>query len=126
MKTVKINKRECLVEKSRYSNGHAALKLTLANSGEDYMLVSAYMPVFDLGQNEVVVKDYSENKGILAVLESAGILRPTGHIIQSGFVDLPICELLPPYRDLTLDERLEAYRGNGRQDAPSQDRDIER
>lgn len=47
-------------------------------------------------------------------LTEAGVLKPTGETMRSGFVDVPVCELQPPFRDVSHAERSEQARGKGR------------
>jgi len=47
-----------------------------------------------LGDDEIFIKNYSENKGILDDLIRLGIVsNPIGHV-TSGFVEIPKCKLL--------------------------------
>jgi hypothetical protein len=43
---------------------------------------------------EMAIKDYSENAGLLQVLIDAGVVsEPVGYV-RSGFVEIPVCDLL--------------------------------
>lgn len=86
---------DCAVTFAQYSNGRVALLLHDAD-GDELAVATVNVPDVALGANEVLVKDYSENKGMLASLEEAGIVRRTDRTVQSGFVALPVCELLIP------------------------------
>jgi hypothetical protein len=46
-----------------------------------------------LDENEVAIKNYSENEGILDVLVAEGIVKSPHRYVNSGFVKIPICEL---------------------------------
>ncbi len=48
-----------------------------------------------LAQDEVVVKDYGENRGILTLLVRAGILEPTPRVVQTGWELSRVCRYLP-------------------------------
>ncbi|AWN07764.1 hypothetical protein HOT31_gp093 [Microbacterium phage Hendrix] len=41
----------------------------------------------------VFVKDYSESAGMMAAMEAAGWMKPTGRWFQAGFVEVPEAEL---------------------------------
>jgi hypothetical protein len=41
-----------------------------------------------------LIKDYSENEGMLEALEEAGIVKFAYKDVQVGFVTIPICKLL--------------------------------
>jgi len=47
-----------------------------------------------LPANEILIKDYSENAGMLAVLEEAGIVEDTGRAVRTGYAEAPIARLL--------------------------------
>ena len=94
-KLVRFVGSDCVVELGRYTeNGRKAIMLLDAISDELVAAASVNMPEVPLAENEVLIKDYSENAGILKVLEEAGIVRPTGESVSSGFVSLRVCELL--------------------------------
>jgi hypothetical protein len=72
------------------------------------------MPDVPLGRNEVCIKDYSENEGMAAALEAAGVIKPTGRTVRYGFVEIPVCELLGPFRETEHAVGVERTRGRGR------------
>lgn len=47
------------------------------------------------GRPRIALKNYSENEGLLDILSSAGIIRPTGRVLTQGYVKLPIVEVVP-------------------------------
>lgn len=44
-------------------------------------------------EKQVVIKNYSENKGVLDILIHDGILEPSYHVVSSDYVDFHICTL---------------------------------
>jgi hypothetical protein len=52
---------------------------------------------FALQQDEVAVKDYEENSGILKSLVDARVLEYPHRHISQGFVTIPICRITPYY-----------------------------
>lgn len=48
----------------------------------------------ELQENEIAIKDYSENDGVLNDLVKMGIVSEPVRFVQSGFVNIPICKLL--------------------------------
>ena len=42
----------------------------------------------------VVVKDHSENEGMLAAPTEAGVVEPIGRVVVSGSVTVPVCRLV--------------------------------
>ena len=77
-----------------YDNQRTAICLGDIETGEPYATATVNIPDIPLGPTEVLIKDYSENAGILGALERAGIVRRTGRCVHSGFVEIPVCELL--------------------------------
>jgi hypothetical protein len=47
-----------------------------------------------LKEDEVLIKDYSENTGIMKVLLDAKVIEFTGKYVESGFTSIPVCKLL--------------------------------
>lgn len=121
MKLVHFRHWECVVEKRQYRNGEPALVLNDAHTGEEIAIATVNLPDFTKRTNEVFIKDYSENAGILDALLAAGVVKATGESVQSGFARIPRCELLPPYRELTFDERLRQHAGGETLAAPKRD-----
>lgn len=126
MKPVRFLGVDCVVEKTRYANGRPALILKDARNGEDFAVATVNLPGVPAGPNQVFIKDYSENEGILAALEAAGVVKPTNVMASSGFVSMPICELLPPYQERTLTEVFAMESGDQARKTPEKDRGIER
>ena len=125
MKTIRFRHWDCLVEKTTYRNGRPALILNDVHSGEQIAVATVNLPNVPAGRNDVFIKDYSENEGMLAALQSAGVVRVTGDMVHCGCAQVPRCELLPPFREKTFGEQLKeqaaswttepAARHNGRE-----------
>lgn len=87
----------CVLCKMAYAgNGATALQLLDLYDDSPVMTVTANVPGISehLPENEVLVKDFSENTGIMEVLVDAGYLEPTGNDVPSGFVILTGARLL--------------------------------
>lgn len=93
MKTVNFNGYECYVNKAFYDNNRTALQLIDKESGLPVCIATVNVPETELQDDEVIIKDYSENQGVLKVLEDAGIVKMTG-ITRTGMVPVAICKLL--------------------------------
>lgn len=63
-------------------------------TGQPVAVATKVVPGVSLENDEVIIKSYSENEGMLSALASAGVVEPTGKTIPSGFVELDICKLL--------------------------------
>jgi hypothetical protein len=80
------------VQWRRYPNGRVALQLV---DEEGPMAVATVnVPEADLGPDEVCIKDYAENAGVLDLLVLMGVVEPTGRHIPIGFVDVPVARLV--------------------------------
>lgn len=93
MTEVQFKDWRCRVQKGRYTNGRTALQLVDADDGEPVATATVNLPEVELAPDEVLVKSYSENTGMLEALEEAGIVRPTGEWVESGFVRVQKCRL---------------------------------
>ena len=91
MKTVKFMQWECKVVKHHYVNNRVALELIDANDGEPVAMASINIPEIALASDEIIIKDYSENEGMLDCLLKAGVVELSGRYVQHGFCQSPIC-----------------------------------
>jgi hypothetical protein len=81
------------IELNKYSNGRTAIQLNDTLSGEPYTTATVNIDHVLLADNEVLIKDYSENEGMLDFLIKNNIVTPTPNGVQSGFVWLPVAIL---------------------------------
>lgn len=110
MTRVRFRDWDCIVRKREYANGRPALVLVDAEDGSPIAAATVNLPDVTLGRNQVAIKDWSENEGLLKALTAAGVVKPTGQTVRSGFVEAPICELQPPFREATHAEAVERTR----------------
>lgn len=84
----------------KYANGGIALRLVNHNTREPMMIATVCLPDRECADDEVFIKDYSENDGITAELQRLGIIsnKEVGAAV-SGFV------LLLKYKYLGLDSK---------------------
>ena len=64
--------------------------------------------------NETSRLNHQKRREEKAALVAAGVVKPTGEMVRSGFVEVPVCELQPPFRESTHAEGVERTRGSGR------------
>lgn len=68
---------DCDIQKLRYPVGNRlALVLNETDTGESFMIASVNLPHEQQEDNEVAIKDYSENEGIRQCLEDLKIIGP--------------------------------------------------
>ena len=87
---------DVIIQYGKYSDGSKAISL-ICDSGEDagapYAIATIYYPELNLEKDEVVIKSYAENEGILEMLEAEGVLKRTDRIVLSGCTRNFICKL---------------------------------
>lgn len=57
-------------------------------------VASVNVPYHNLEIDEVAIKNYSENQGVLDVLIEANIITQPVRFIQTGFIKAPVCKLI--------------------------------
>ena len=91
---VKFKKWNCEIELAAYSNGRIAILLNDKDTGEHILTASVNVPEYNLKEDELFIKDWSENEGILKALCEAQIIEDLGQSEPMGFVDAHLCRLL--------------------------------
>lgn len=83
------------IELNKYSdNNGTALALFEIEDHSPFAMATINMPLIELNENEVIIKNYSENEGIEELLIKNGIIEKTGRTVNGGFVNCNICKLL--------------------------------
>lgn len=85
----------CETHWKTYPNGRPALYLVDAQTRETVAVATADLPGVPLNHGEVFIKEHSENRGMLAALETAGVVKAAGEKVRSGFVELAVATVLP-------------------------------
>jgi len=94
MTIVKFKKWNCKIKISRYGvNDRLALQLNDFTNGEVVAEASINLSDFPLGENEIAIKNHSENEGILQVLVDSKIVSEPKYYVDSGFVTIPVCDI---------------------------------
>ena len=83
------------VELGKYANGRTRINLIDDSDNEPYCTATTNLPEVLLLDNEVFIKDYSENEGVLDFLTTNNIVIATDKWATSGFVDVQVCTLNP-------------------------------
>ena len=92
---IKFKEWDCILKKEMYQDGERiALVLVHEIDGDIVAFATTNLPDVPMDDDEVAIKDYAENEGMLKTLIDAGVIsQPTAYFPQ-GFVDFPICKLL--------------------------------
>lgn len=77
----------------KYLNGRTAIQLISVEDNMPYCVATVNVDV-PLEENEVAIKDYSENEGMLDFLIANKVVEDTGKRTESGWVKIPICKLI--------------------------------
>ena len=92
----------CEMQLSRYANGNKAISLVDTRDGSAVATATVNLEGVELPANEVMIKDYSENKGMLHALQDSKVVGRIVDVMQSGYVDIPVVTL--------SDELMERFR----------------
>jgi len=82
MFTFRFSDFNCTYSLGEYSNGGTCIRIVDADDGMPVATASVWIP--NLRDDEVAIKDYSENEGILDALVEAKIIHPP-HRVENGF-----------------------------------------
>jgi len=75
-------------------NNRVAITVVDAEDGEDLLVATVNIPDASLEEGETVIKDYSENAGILKFLVENGIVSKPVRTVSTGFVQCQVVKLL--------------------------------
>ncbi len=92
---VKFRQWNCIIDFGRYSlDNSLAIQLVDAEDGQSVATATVCIKDSGIEKDEVLIKDYSENEGMLKTLSDAGIVKPTGRWVKTGFVEVPVAKIL--------------------------------
>jgi hypothetical protein len=94
MKKIRFRHWLCFVKLLYYNNGRVAIQLIDVEDGSPVAVATVNLPQYDLSEDEVIIKDYSENEGVLAALIKGGVITKPVRYVLTGFVTCPVCKLL--------------------------------
>lgn len=101
MKEIKFKEWNCNIELGTYTNGRTSIALNEIGTGEPVIVATVNIPTYaDLKPNEVLIKNYSENHGIMNALIIEGVISKPIHKFKHGFITVNVCELLIKKEDL--------------------------
>jgi hypothetical protein len=82
------------LSRSTYKQGNrTALQLFDVEDGMPFATCTVNLPEEPMEENEVAIKNHSENTGILDFLVENSIVDPPHRYVNSGFVTFPVCRL---------------------------------
>ena len=81
------------IYKHYYMDGNTCLLAFLKN-GEQFGVITLNVPEIELEEDEVVVKNYSENRLWIQYIFDSDVIIDTGKRISLGYIEnLPVCKL---------------------------------
>ena len=83
----------CTAVLETYSDGRPAIALFDCEDGSPVACATVNVPEIPLAIDEIIVKDYSENAGMLDALVAAGIVTTTDKTVPLGFTVGHVCRL---------------------------------
>ena len=83
----------CFLEFGHYPNGNLAISLVDVIHSSPVAKATVNFEGVKLANNEVCIKDYSENAGMLMALQAAGVIDRVVDVVQSDHVDVPVVQL---------------------------------
>jgi hypothetical protein len=89
----------------RYVVGAVAIAMVDAATGEPVAKVTVNIPGVELGDDEILVKDYAENEGMLDWLLESGLVEHTGRAVSTGHVTVSVVRLTDRFKQLLGIER---------------------
>ena len=92
--TVTFRDLECVVLKGMYASGQIKLWLITARTRAQMGTATVHMPVQSVPKGHVLIRDYSENEGILQALVEGGIVSKPVNVVTVGPNSLQECQLL--------------------------------
>lgn len=86
---------QVFIQLGKYRNGQTSVQLIDAEDGQPVATASIAMPELSLEDNQIVVKDYSENEGMLDFLLENSIIEMCSEYIETGYNISSVVKLLP-------------------------------
>lgn len=97
---ITYNNEKLKVAFSRYQSDDSIAMFLMEKHGQMYTKVTVCIPGTKLDKNnEVIIKTWTENEGLLKVLIDSGIVEDTGKKIPTGYVEATLCRLLKKPED---------------------------
>jgi len=85
---------ESVVRFHKYGNGRAVIQLVDPEDGCPNCTATVNVPEVDVPDGYVLIKDWSENDGVMGDLIDAGIIDYPEGVVPCGFVEAHLCKVL--------------------------------
>ena len=91
-KEIVFRKETLTVEIGKYRQNNRKSITLMTKKGEPFMVASVNINELDVAENEVLIKNYSENEGIYEALMEANVIKKAKQIYQTTFAEFHLCE----------------------------------
>jgi hypothetical protein len=85
---------ELTVNLHTYANNRSPALKIIDKDGLPFMTATTNIRNVVLDPNQCLIKDFSENKGILKVLVDSKIVKDTGKTVTAGFCEANLVEII--------------------------------
>jgi hypothetical protein len=76
-----------------YRSGKAIAIMGTTLDGEPFSVLTVNMPGYHLGENEIIVKTWSENEQFAIAARESGYFEQTGRTVPTGYVEASIWKI---------------------------------
>lgn len=88
-----------VLTRGEYPNGRIALilqslEIDAADEDDDFITATVNLPDYHIPWNEVFIKDWGGQEGMVETLARKGIILSAHAKVKSGFVNVSLCKLL--------------------------------
>jgi hypothetical protein len=94
IRRMKWNDFNCNVVRNSYSNGRIALQLFDSEDGMPVATATVNIPEYDLKEDQVLIKSWSENAGLADALVREGFIGPEISKVNAGHAYATLHKLL--------------------------------
>lgn len=77
------------------ADGPIAIELIDSHDGQRVAVATVNIPEHGLEDDEILVKTWSENEGMMEFLEANGIAKSTGETVSTGYCHATKAKLIP-------------------------------
>lgn len=81
----------------RYPNDRLAITLQDKEGGSPVARATVNLPNTSLDGDEVIIKDWSENEGMVTALREANVIEEVSFEVETGYVTAKVCKLTPEF-----------------------------
>jgi hypothetical protein len=86
---------QVIIQLGKYKNGQTSMQLIDAADGTPVAVASIAVPELSISDHQIIVKDYSENLGMLEFLLDNNIAEETNEYVETGYHLSSVVNLLP-------------------------------